>query len=226
MVRPPPRRSTPTTRFSAVATVVQQLLLLLQPAVAPFCGGGTSHDSATDTCVADCAACAAGGGSADGHDDVYIACISDHQSGGYANHTKHHFNLAVQLLNNKTDGFWDDVFADGAEIKSVLAHSGCSANLAGPAYWAVRGWGRPLHGVVGCRCSGASMAVQRVAQLEHVPQISYSSTSPKLSNTGEYPYFYRTVAPDGPAGGVGALVQLFRAFDWESVTVAAPRPRP
>eukprot|EP01047_Picozoa_sp_COSAG01_P063815 COSAG01_NODE_8338_length_2823_cov_2.587739_2_plen_160_part_00 len=126
MVRPPPRRSTPTTRFSAVATVVQQLLLLLQPAVAPSCGGGTSHDSATDTCVADCAACAAGGGSAEGHDDVYIACISDHQSGGYANHTKHHFNLAVQLLNNKTDGFWDDVFADGAEIKSVLT---CPASL-------------------------------------------------------------------------------------------------
>lgn len=72
----------------------------------------------------------------------------------------------------------------------------------------------PLHGVIGCRCSGASMAVARIAGLEHVPQISASSTSPKLSNTDDFPYFFRTVAPDGPAGTLGALIQLFREFDW------------
>ena len=58
------------------------------------------------------------------------------------------------------------------------------------------------------------MAVARIAGLEHVPQISASSTSPKLSNTDDFPYFFRTVAPDGPAGTLGALIQLFREFDW------------
>ena len=102
------------------------------------------------------------------------------------------------------------------------------------------------------------MAVARIAQLEHVPQISFSATSPKLSDNISFPYFFRTVAPDGlggkltsnplchtvtwavssPAvnvlyyhlggkprlvtvctGGVGALVQLFRSFDWSTITI-------
>ena len=153
---------------------------------------------------------------ATGH--VYFAGIFDQETGGYANFSKHHFDLTVQLINNKTDGFWDDLLPD-TEIKSIRAHSGCSEHLGAPAYWSIRKWGKPLHGVVGARCSGPSMAIARVAQLEHVPQISFSATSPKLSSTTDFPYFYRTVSPDGADGGVGATVQFMRHFGWERVTV-------
>lgn len=32
-------------------------------------------------------------------------------------------------------------------------------------------------------------------------------------------YFFRTCAPDGPDGGLGAMVQFFRGLDWDTMTV-------
>jgi hypothetical protein len=85
---------------------------------------------------------------------------------GYQTSSKHHFALTVELLNNKTDGFWDDVLPD-AVIVATQVNSGCAQELGAPAYWSIRKWGRPLHGVIGCRCSGPSVAVARVAQVTH-----------------------------------------------------------
>ena len=44
--------------------------------------------------------------------DIYLAGIFDdgRESGGYPRWTKHHFDLAVDMINNKTDGFHDDLF--------------------------------------------------------------------------------------------------------------------
>jgi hypothetical protein len=74
-------------------------------------------------------------------------------------------------------------------------------------------------GVIGARCSGPSMTVARVAQLEHVPQISFSATSQKLSDTAAFPYFFRTVAPEGPGGGMGAMVRLLRKMGWTHIGI-------
>jgi hypothetical protein len=173
------------------------------------CGTGTSYVPATATCSAN--------DSATGH--VYLAGIFHLSSSvGNAAYTTQHFALAVDLINNHTDGIWDDILTD-AQIKINMADSQCSEQKAAPAYWGIRGWGKPLHGVIGCRCSGASMAVAAVARLEQVPQISSSATSSMLSDKARFPYFFRTVADDGPKGGVGAVVQLMRSFGWERVMV-------
>jgi ABC-type branched-subunit amino acid transport system substrate-binding protein len=151
--------------------------------------------------------------------DVNLAGIFDLSSTvRYAQYIRHHFTLAVDLINNHTDGFWDDVLTD-AQIKTNLANAQCSERKGASAYWSMREWGQPLHGVIGCRCSGASMAVAAIAQLEQIPQISFSSTSPRLSDKEDFPYFFRTVTPDGPKGGVGAMVQLMRTFGWERTMV-------
>ena len=197
------------------------------------CGSGTTQ--VANECVATQAVAADTG-------DIYLAGIMDLRSqGGYAEHMQHHFQLAVDLINDKNDGFFDEycvaygsvVPCTGASsdtvvamtlppIHTTLSNSMCDENAGATAYWDVRPscGGAPLHGVIGCRCSGASMAVARTAGLEQVPQISASSTSPKLSNTDDFPYFFRTVAPDGPAGTLGALIQLFRAFDWVSTELS------
>jgi ABC-type branched-subunit amino acid transport system substrate-binding protein len=87
-------------------------------------------------------------------------------------------------------------------------------------FWdAWRDWGEPLHGVIGARCSSASMAIAQIAGLDHVPQISMSSTSASLSNMAAYPYFFRTVAPDNEHGLVGAMVQMLAAFGWRHVSL-------
>jgi hypothetical protein len=178
------------------------------------------------------------------HGDIHLAGIMDLRGGGgYAEMMKHHFLVAVEMINDKSDGLFDEYCMSvsghavpcGGEgtivvpmtlptITTELANSECDENAGATAYWDVRPscGSEPLHGVIGCRCSGASMAAARIAGLEHVPQISASSTSPKLSDTDDFPYFFRTVAPDGPAGTLGAMMQLFRAFDWVRHTRGCP----
>ena len=197
-----------------IAARAVSLLLLLRIARAPTCGEGTTLAAGTDMCEASCPSEEA---AASGR--VYIAGIFDQQDdGSYVEEIKHHFQLAVALLNNHSDGMWDDVLSD-AVVEHTMADSGCSEILGAPAYWSVREWGQPLHGVIGCRCSGASMAVQTVAQLEQVPQISMSATSPALSSKTRYPHFYRTIAPEGLGGAIGAQINLLRAFNWTRVGV-------
>lgn len=130
-----------------------------------------------------------------------------------------HFQLAVSMIKDRNDGWHDDLLTDTA-LETVVEDGGCDGAVAGPAYYKMKNqWGAPLHGIVGCRCSGASMAVGRIAGLEKVNQISFSSTSAKLSDEAEFPYFSRVVPPDNEEGGVGALVALLRHFDWTDVNV-------
>jgi hypothetical protein len=159
------------------------------------------------------------------HDDVvdgkvYIAGILDTElSTGYGSEMEKHFEMTAQLINDHSDGFWDNILA-GTELKVTTANSGCDSALAGPAYWDKRrNWGQPLHGVVGGRCSGASMAIARIAALEQVLQIAPSATSSKLNDRVEFPYFYRTAAPDDSTGEIGALVSMLRHFGWDRVTI-------
>ena len=138
-------------------------------ASAVTCGSGTSLLAGADSCV--CGQNVTG--------KVYIAGVF-HTSAesGYAWWSRHYFALAVELINNKSDGMWDDLLNDTV-VDATTADSLCDENRAAAAYWDVRGWGQPLHGIIGSRCSGASMAVARVSQLEQIPQISFSSTSKK-----------------------------------------------
>lgn len=184
------------------------LMMLVHRASAPTCGEGTTLVPGEDACTASCPQHTAASGR------IYIAGVFDLQD----EQLKHHFQLTTALLNNHSDGMWDDVLTD-VTIEHAVADAGCSESLAAQAYWNIRGWGRPLHGVIGCRCSEASKAVQRIAQLEHVPQISMSATASELSNRQLYPYYYRTVAPEGMGGSLGALMNLFRAFGWTRIGV-------
>jgi ABC-type branched-subunit amino acid transport system substrate-binding protein len=54
--------------------------------------------------------------------------------------------------------------------------------------------------VVGPASSGPSMAAQRLLGANGIPQMSYSASSPDLSDAAEYPTFFRTVASDAFQG--------------------------
>ena len=63
-------------------------------------------------------------------------------------------------------------------------------------------------GVVGAACSGASMAANSVISAAGLPQISYASTSPALSDDTAYPDFFRLVPSDALQGqALSAVVQ-------------------
>jgi len=78
---------------------------------------------------------------------------------------------------------------------------------------------RPPHGIVGARCSGASIQLARIAGLEGVPQLSPASNSARLSDDTEFPFFSRLLAPNDERGEVGALVALLREFGWERIAI-------
>ena len=115
-----------------------------------------------------------------------------------------------------SDGWFDDVLNDGTELTWSVSDSACDGDIAVRKYWDIRtqNSGRP-HGLVGCRCSDASIAVAMIAGLEEVPQVSPSSTSDKLSDTTKYPFFSRVISSEEPY----ALVSMLRSFGWSRVTI-------
>jgi hypothetical protein len=117
-----------------------------------------------------------------------------------------------------SDGWFDDVLNDGTELTWSISDSACDGDIAAREYWDIRtqNGGRP-HGLVGCRCSSASIAVARIAGLEEVPQVSPSSTSGKLSDTAKYPFFSRVISSEESS----ALVSMLRSFGWNRVTILA-----
>ena len=63
-------------------------------------------------------------------------------------------------------------------------------------------------GVVGAACSGASMGANAVLSAAGIPQVSYASTSPALSDATAYPDFFRVVPSDALLGqALSAVVQ-------------------
>ena len=54
----------------------------------------------------------------------------------------------------------------------------------------------PVAGVVGTGSSGTSLPVASFLRLFRLPQVSFSATSPDLSNREDYDYFMRVVPSD------------------------------
>ena len=124
-----------------------------------------------------------------------------------------HFRLALDMINDKTDGWFDD-FLPNTQIKYVVDNSGCSSGVAleGAAKQGtpcMQGSSRtPVVATVGATCSGASMSAQDLLKLYKIPMVSYSATSPDLSDKTLYPYFLRTVPSDLAQGkGIATLAK-------------------
>jgi len=132
---------------------------------------------------------------------------------------EHLLNFTIHLINNHTNGWYDHVLTD-AILNYTMSNSACDPGNATRAYLNVtRSAAQAPHAIFGCRCSGASVAVGRLAGIENIPMLSPASTSTKLSNKDEYPTFSRLAAPDDTSGQVGALVSLLRSFGWDKISV-------
>lgn len=82
------------------------------------------------------------------------------------------FNYTMAMINNPNDG-WQDDLMNGATIEWDVKNSACDGPTASREYWASRTehGGVPPHGVMGCRCSSASISSANVAGLEGVLQV-------------------------------------------------------
>ena len=80
----------------------------------------------------------------------------------------------------------------------VVADSACDGSTASSAAHSLAAAG--VVAVAGAACSGGSMGANSVLSTYGIPQVSYASTNPMLSDDSSYPGFMRVVPSDGQEG--------------------------
>ncbi|KAM6983128.1 metabotropic glutamate receptor 7-like isoform 1-T1 [Tautogolabrus adspersus] len=74
-------------------------------------------------------------------------------------------------------------------------------------------------GVIGASASSVSIMVANILRLFQIPQISYASTAPELSDDRRYDFFSRVVPPD--SFQAQAMVDIIRALGWTYISTIA-----
>ncbi|XP_023690974.1 metabotropic glutamate receptor 7-like isoform X1 [Paramormyrops kingsleyae] len=74
-------------------------------------------------------------------------------------------------------------------------------------------------GVIGAASSSVSIMVANILRLFQIPQISYASTAPELSDDRRYDFFSRVVPPDSYQAQ--AMVDIVKAMGWNYVSAVA-----
>ena len=78
---------------------------------------------------------------------------------------------------------------------------------------------RTVAGVIGGSYSTVSMQVANLLRLFQIPQISYASTSARLSDKSRFEYFARTVPPDTLQAK--AIADILSLFNWTYVSTVS-----
>ena len=81
--------------------------------------------------------------------------------------------------------------------------------------YSLRNTTSPLVAVIGASRSDVSIPVANILRAFDIPQVSYVSTSPELSNKDIYSYFFRTISSD--TFQAKAMVDVVQSFGWKYV---------
>jgi branched-chain amino acid transport system substrate-binding protein len=90
----------------------------------------------------------------------------------------------------------------GRPVKLLLLDDQCKPEIATNVATAVVSQG--ARAVIGHICSGATKAALGIYKEAQIVVISPSATNPELTQGGDYPNFYRTIAPDDKQGQLAA----------------------
>ena len=82
----------------------------------------------------------------------------------------------------------------GRQVELLIQDEQCNPNVATNA--ATRLVSDGVHAVMGHICSGATRAALGIYREARIPVMSPSATNPPLTQSGEYPNFFRTIASD------------------------------
>uniref|UniRef100_A0A0D3KB68 Receptor ligand binding region domain-containing protein n=2 Tax=Emiliania huxleyi TaxID=2903 RepID=A0A0D3KB68_EMIH1 len=105
--------------------------------------------------------------------------------------------MAIQEINNKTDGVADDLLPN-TQLLLSYRDSRCDPDFGfDAAYELLRRafGGAGVHALIGAFCSSASISAARLSALADTPQVSHASTSPDLSGD-DFPFFARVISSD------------------------------
>lgn len=121
------------------------------------------------------------------------------------------FLMAVSEINNQSGA--DRILPEGVKLVPIVKDDDNSAAGGTAAAQALIAEG--VHIVIGSSGSSVSAAMAAELGLQKIPQISYASSSPSLSDRSLYPYFMRVAASDADQGR--AVADLVQAFGWTRV---------
>ncbi|CAL1263630.1 unnamed protein product, partial [Larinioides sclopetarius] len=76
---------------------------------------------------------------------------------------------------------------------------------------------KKISGVLGAASSVTSIQVANLLRLFKIPQVSFFSTSPELSNKKRFEYFLRTVPSD--TNQADAMVQIVMRLNWTYISI-------
>ncbi|KAL3861474.1 hypothetical protein ACJMK2_007508, partial [Sinanodonta woodiana] len=138
---------------------------------------------------------------------------------------------AVRKINSEVlPGFklgvvvMDTCFSDTIALERTMEFIKQKIKMQGINFWTCEDGSEPkaiedenyVVGVIGATSSVESIQVASLLRLFKIPQISYRSTSPELSDKGRYDYFKRTVPSDIYQSV--AIVELLRKLKWTYIT--------
>ena len=149
---------------------------------------------------------AGGVGASDGNPELWIGSLfpmfqTDGRCDKGGTQRFHAFLMAVAEINNRTDLLQ---LGDGGRVQLKIAAEDSKRDTATTAF-VVKEHMRGVHVIVGAASSTATKAALETTSNDKdvigkkrgaIPQISYSATSPELSNGDAYPYFMRMPPTD------------------------------
>jgi ABC-type branched-subunit amino acid transport system substrate-binding protein len=127
------------------------------------------------------------------------------------------FVLALEHINNKNDGFYDDLLPDTTINYAVYDSKRNEGEAVVNAFYM---WSNAKAIVaIGPASSGPSKQSQQVFKLPHVniPQVSYSATSAQLSDASSNPKFMRT--PPSDVYQAEIMVSTIKLQGWTKVCI-------
>eukprot|EP01135_Chromosphaera_perkinsii_P005859 Nk52_evm8s369 gene=Nk52_evmTU8s369 len=127
-----------------------------------------------------------------------------------------HAKMAIKHLNDHNDGWWDDIAISGVTFNLKLKGSNCSTTDGINSALELTQTDK-VKFVIGPTCSKAGTIVGLVGSIFEVPILSYSATSPELSNKGIYQYFSRNVPSDQYQGR--AMADIANHYGWKRFAI-------
>jgi len=91
-----------------------------------------------------------------------------------------HVQLTVDLINNKTDGWYDELLP-GIELVVHTNDSQCDTVRGALAFTSLTSIVPNLAGIIGPTCSGSGSSIAPLAGLKRIPTISGSATATPLA---------------------------------------------
>ncbi|XP_072044379.1 metabotropic glutamate receptor-like [Amphiura filiformis] len=131
---------------------------------------------------------------------------------------------AIEQINNNSEllpyvtlgaSFVDDGWAESVALRHTLNFVQEELDCYEDVDKNITSSSPPLIGIVGTSRSATTIPSTRLAELYDISLVSYYASSEELADKTQFPYFLRTIPPDGLQ--TGAIVDLLSHYEWNYI---------